>query len=633
MQGLVAAECAAGVDAWVWAICGGEPWVEGVRLLDCSDCSDCSIVRLKQFDLVHIHGIWSWKLHRVAVMCRKAGVKYVIAPRGMLEPWSLQQKWLKKRIARWLYQDRDLKLAAALHATAESEAEQFRKLGFKNKIIVSPNGVNVPDGKLFDCSDCSIVRMDGQRRALAERKVEEWLEGVTRESFGAALEKMIENNLASGIIQLRNANERGLIRDAALEFFDGFANRIVVLSDGRCVYFAPDQRSKKRGLDNSSAWAEYAIHATTNGGVLASGQKYHVRWFNPVKPSNFDLIEATLKKENCAPGIKKNPIADSIDFFGETHDGGKFVVIVRLDEYGNANANMTEVTFEASRSSKKKPPRLKPLAEAVEAVVHHQAAGTNPSTDNTIAKSAELRKGGRHRALFVSRMHPKKGVLELVESWARVFKKEKVKSKSEKVWTCELVYTMNSEEERAYEQKVKQRVHELGMTYVDAASCRVGRDEDVASTDFIFTGPLDDEKKWEAYARADLFVLPTYSENFGIVVAEALWAGVPVITTKGTPWVELECSASSKFQVSSSRLEERCGWWIDLPPAEVNVKGVGAEWNALDKALREAFEQSNNPNNRTILQDMGRRGHELVESKYTWSAVVKAMVDGYERIA
>jgi glycosyltransferase involved in cell wall biosynthesis len=35
---------------------------------------------------------------------------------------------------------------------------------------------------------------------------------------------------------------------------------------------------------------------------------------------------------------------------------------------------------------------------------------------------------------------------------------------------------------------------------------------------------------------ADIMVLPTYSENFGIVVAEALALGVPVITTTGTPW-------------------------------------------------------------------------------------------------
>ena len=391
VQGLVAAECAAGIDAWVWPIGGGEPWVEGVRLFEISTdrrslcaakslewCSDRLIVRLKQFDLVHIHGIWSCKLHRVAVMCRRAGVPYVIAPRGRLEPWSLKQKWLKKRIARWLYQDRDLKGAAALHATAESEAEQFRRLGFKNKIIVSPNGVNVP-GKGTGKREEGKGGEDWseRRRALAEKKVEEW-----------------------------------------------------------------------------------------------------------------------------------------------------------------------------------------------------------------------------RRALFVSRMHPKKGVLELVESWARL---KQSNNRTIEQWCCELVYTMNSDEELAYEQKVKQRVHELGL-----------------DGQFVFTGALDDEKKWEAYARADLFVLPTYSENFGIVVAEALWAGVPVITTKGTPWAELECSESSKFKVQSSKLEERCGWWVEL--------------SALDAALREAIEQSNNPNNRTILREMGARGRKLIEEHYTWSAVCDKMIKGYEEV-
>ena len=86
-----------------------------------------------------------------------------------------------------------------------------------------------------------------------------------------------------------------------------------------------------------------------------------------------------------------------------------------------------------------------------------------------------------------------------------------------------------------------------------------------------------------------------------------------------------------QFQVPSSKLEERCGWWIDLPKPKSG--GEVEHWTVLDSALREAIEQSNNPNNRTILQDMGRRGHALVESKYTWSAVVKTMIDGYERIA
>ena len=61
-------------------------------------------------------------------------------------------------------------------------------------------------------------------------------------------------------------------------------------------------------------------------------------------------------------------------------EGGVFDVVVRLDEYGNADANMTEVTFEVAKPKKVRCPRLMPLSEAVDTVVCHQAAGTNPST-------------------------------------------------------------------------------------------------------------------------------------------------------------------------------------------------------------------------------------------------------------
>lgn len=368
-QGLVAALCEAGVDAWIWSFDGSELWVPGARRAKIGEEKMSEI--FKRFDLVHIHGLWDLRLHKVEMLCCGTGVPYVIAPRGMLEPWSLKQKWLKKRIARFLYQDKDLKCAAALHATAESEAAQFRKLGFKNPIIISPNGVNVPD---------------------------------------------------------------------------------------------------------------------------------------------------------------------------------------------------------------------KPLG------TKHQALGTDE----------------KRRALFVSRMHPKKGVLELVESWARV---------KPGGWLCELVYTLNGDEERVYEQRVKDRILALGMSYQD----KDGTVHSMTATsdyDFIFTGPLDDDAKWGAYARADLFVLPTYSENFGIVVAEALWAGVPVITTKGTPWSELENSTDSNTQTPTNSNTSRCGWWIDLPPKE-----------SLDDALASATKLPRN-----VLEEMGHRGHELVERKYTWKAVCDKMIAGYEEV-
>ena len=50
-----------------------------------------------------------------------------------------------------------------------------------------------------------------------------------------------------------------------------------------------------------------------------------------------------------------------------------------------------------------------------------------------------------------------------------------------------------------------------------------------------FAGPLYGEVKEAALLGADLLVLPSYSESFGMVVAEALAHGVPVLATTGTP--------------------------------------------------------------------------------------------------
>ena len=166
VQGLVAGLNRANVEAWLMTLRRGkEPWIEGVTRFVNGGGFEETLQRIGP-DIVHLHGIWDVELHRCAVVCRRRCVKYVIAPRGMLEPWSLKQKWLKKRIARLLYQDRDLKCAAALHATAESEAEQFRKLGFRNPVIVSPNGVNVPD---FDvCSKHSALELQLETRTNAD---------------------------------------------------------------------------------------------------------------------------------------------------------------------------------------------------------------------------------------------------------------------------------------------------------------------------------------------------------------------------------------------------------------------------------------------------------------------------------
>lgn len=146
-------------------------------------------------------------------------------------------------------------------------------------------------------------------------------------------------------------------------------------------------------------------------------------------------------------------------------------------------------------------------------------------------------------------------------------------------------FIRREELEREYEAKDKEQVNKLGF-----------------ENQFTLTKALDDDEKWQVYAHTDLFVLPTYSENFGNVVVEAFWTGAPVITTKGTPWQELEI--------------HKCGWWIDI--------GVKPLAEALKKALFASRES---------LVEMGVRGRKLVEEKYTWEAVVKAMVKGYESLS
>jgi len=94
-------------------------------------------------NILHGHGIWEIPVHQMAYFARKNHIPYIISVRGMLEPWSMQQSKLKKKIALLLYQQKDLSSANCLHATAQSELENIRKLGYTNPVAVIPNGVDI----------------------------------------------------------------------------------------------------------------------------------------------------------------------------------------------------------------------------------------------------------------------------------------------------------------------------------------------------------------------------------------------------------------------------------------------------------------------------------------------------------
>ena len=112
-----------------------------------------------------------------------------------------------------------------------------------------------------------------------------------------------------------------------------------------------------------------------------------------------------------------------------------------------------------------------------------------------------------------------------------------------------------------------------------------------------YLGEVDGEAKTRAYLDADVFVLPTFSENFGVVVAEALAHGLPVITTRGAPWADLETYG--------------CGWWVD----------IGVE--PLVQALREAMALSDDER-----RAMGERGRDYVR-RYDWDNIGQQTIDVY----
>lgn len=100
---------------------------------------------LARFDpeIVHLHGLWMYPALAVWHWHRRTGRPYVYSVHGMLSPVALAFSAWKKRIARHLFQDAALARAAVLHATTETEAEEFRRFGLKGRIAVVPLGIHV----------------------------------------------------------------------------------------------------------------------------------------------------------------------------------------------------------------------------------------------------------------------------------------------------------------------------------------------------------------------------------------------------------------------------------------------------------------------------------------------------------
>jgi glycosyltransferase involved in cell wall biosynthesis len=178
---------------------------------------------------------------------------------------------------------------------------------------------------------------------------------------------------------------------------------------------------------------------------------------------------------------------------------------------------------------------------------------------------------GRRLLLFLSRIEPIKGVTTLAHAWAEC-------ARQFPDWHLVVV----GPDERSHLQEVKAILQEGGV--LDRTT---------------IAGPLYGDRKTAAYLASELFVLPTISENFGLVIGEALSHKLPVITTTGAPWPGI--------------VEHDCGWWI------------ATSRDALVDTLRAAL-----PVPRVELAAKGDRGAVWISADFTWEAESRLLLQTYE---
>ena len=113
-----------------------------------------------------------------------------------------------------------------------------------------------------------------------------------------------------------------------------------------------------------------------------------------------------------------------------------------------------------------------------------------------------------------------------------------------------------------------------------------------------FVGEINGQAKYDFLTDADIYVLPSHTENFGITVAEALACGTPTIASQGTPWEGIET--------------EKCGKWVPI--------GVAP----LAEALRELTSLTDNER-----ATMGERGRTWIQRDFSWDGIGAKMKAAY----
>jgi poly(glycerol-phosphate) alpha-glucosyltransferase len=180
---------------------------------------------------------------------------------------------------------------------------------------------------------------------------------------------------------------------------------------------------------------------------------------------------------------------------------------------------------------------------------------------------------GRRVALFLSRVHPKKGLLPLAEAWGKIHRE-----------FSDWLLVIAGPDPSGHQAEVERTVRSSN-----------------AADSVLFSGPLYDEIKLSALAAAKIFVLPSFSEGFSMAVLEALACRLPVLITPGCNFPEVA--------------EGGAGLLCQPEPA------------GIAEALRALLRMSEKDR-----LDMGARGRRMVEEKHAWNTIAGSLIEVYEWI-
>ncbi len=177
--------------------------------------------------------------------------------------------------------------------------------------------------------------------------------------------------------------------------------------------------------------------------------------------------------------------------------------------------------------------------------------------------------------LFMSRIEPKKGLDLLIPALENILA-DGIKFK--------FILAGSNPQDADYETRIKLKIQNSSLSKYTT-----------------ITGFVTGDRKNELLTNADLFVLPSYYENFGIAVAEAMAAGVPV-------------AISDRVHISEDIQQAEAGW---VTPLE-----LGAIANSIKSALLDPQER----------QRRGLNGKEYAQKHYNWDAIAQQTIDAYQHI-